>query len=72
MACQCQQRGETGMDLFSPQLMAGLGESEHLNFFIQGVRVGMQIRQIEQAKWTRIAVIASLTFGLLSWVKSNR
>ncbi len=71
MACQChQQRQDSLMPFdFQQQLMAAGNES--LNFFIQGVRVGMQIRQMEAAKWTRIAVIASLTFGLLSYLRHN-
>jgi hypothetical protein len=54
---------------FQQQLMTAGNES--LMFFIQGMKVGMQMRQMEQAKWTRIALIASLTFGLISYLKRN-
>lgn len=75
MACQCQMQGqgEAGSLIpfdFQQHLMTAGNES--LMFFIQGVKVGMQVRASEQAKWTRIAVIASLTFGLITWMKSNR
>jgi len=52
---------------FQQRLMEAGNES--LIFFVQGVKVGLQIKASEQAKWTRIAVIMGLTFGVITFVK---
>jgi hypothetical protein len=45
--------------------------NESLMFFVQGVKVGMGIHAAEQQKWTKIAVILSLTFGVISFLKRS-
>jgi len=70
MACQCQQQGSSLVPFdFQQQLMTAGNES--LMFFVQGVKVGMSIHAAEQQKWTKIAVILSLTFGVISFLKRS-
>ena len=77
MSCQChsqgmQQAGYSGPEAqlvdYLPASLLGAG-NESLNFFISGVRVGMQIRAAEMQKWTRLGVILALTFGTLTFLK---
>jgi len=46
-----------------------MADSGSLMFFIQGVKVGLQIRAAEQQKWQRIGTIAALTFGALAFFR---
>lgn len=55
------------MDLTRMQSLATSDSS--LYWYVQGVRTGMQVKQMEAAKWTRIAVIASLTFGVMTFFR---
>lgn len=53
---------------YLPTMLMGAG-NDSLHFFIKGVQVGMAVRQQENAKFTRIALIASLTFGFYTLMK---
>ena len=65
MACSCQDNSEAM--LIPPEL--AMADQGSLMLFIHGVQVGLQIRQAEQQKWTRISVIAALSFGALAFFR---
>jgi hypothetical protein len=72
MSCQCatqmQAQLETPLSQLLPQQLA-FADNSSLGFFIQGVKVGMSIRAAEQVKWTRLAVIMGLAFGVITFMK---
>ena len=65
LGCNCHEQ-DVALQML-PQLAGA--SSEHLNFYIQGVRTGLAIRAAETAKWTRLGVVLALTFGVLTFMK---
>jgi hypothetical protein len=70
MSCSCEQQQPQQAEVipYLPQLLAGADDGS-LMFFIQGVKVGMNIRAAEQAKWTRLGIILAIAFGTMTFLK---
>ena len=68
MSCGCdQQNSSNALDFAGLQSLAT--DQNALYFFIQGVKVGQQIRAADQAKWQRMGIILAVAFGAITFLK---
>ena len=65
--CRASQQGGHGaLELLSLQTLAT--DQGALYWYAKGIQTGMQIRALDQQKWSRLGVIIAIAFGTISFL----